>query len=180
MRCGHRCQRAGPDGARPLLNRLADACGRVRLVWADGGYAGNSSTGRATRCASRCRSSNAATTRPDSWSYDEGADARHPDTDRAAAAARAGAEWAVTARSSFDGDTNRATSSGTIATTASGDDSGSAAGMRSGAPRHQKPGVSKTTSRHVASWRPSSLARPKGTRIQSSHRNLTRRKIQTR
>lgn len=28
------------DGARPLLNRLADACGRVRLVWADGGYAG--------------------------------------------------------------------------------------------------------------------------------------------
>lgn len=28
------------DGARPLLSRLAACCGRVRLVWADGGYAG--------------------------------------------------------------------------------------------------------------------------------------------
>jgi transposase len=28
------------DGARPLLGLLAGACGRVRLVWADGGYAG--------------------------------------------------------------------------------------------------------------------------------------------
>ena len=28
------------DGARPLLAKLAAACGRVRLVWADGGYAG--------------------------------------------------------------------------------------------------------------------------------------------
>ncbi|WP_083661997.1 IS5 family transposase [Actinophytocola xanthii] len=28
------------DGARPLLNQLATACRRVRLVWADGGYAG--------------------------------------------------------------------------------------------------------------------------------------------
>jgi len=28
------------DGARPLLARLSGACGRVRLVWADGGYAG--------------------------------------------------------------------------------------------------------------------------------------------
>ncbi len=28
------------DGARPLLEQLAAACQRVRLVWADGGYAG--------------------------------------------------------------------------------------------------------------------------------------------
>src|SRR6185312_13294235 len=28
------------DGARPLLDLLAAACRRVRLVWADGGYAG--------------------------------------------------------------------------------------------------------------------------------------------
>jgi len=28
------------DGARPLLARLVAICGRVRLVWADGGYAG--------------------------------------------------------------------------------------------------------------------------------------------
>lgn len=28
------------DGARPLLTQLAAACRRVRLVWADGGYAG--------------------------------------------------------------------------------------------------------------------------------------------
>lgn len=28
------------DGARPLFNALATACRRVRLVWADGGYAG--------------------------------------------------------------------------------------------------------------------------------------------
>ncbi|MFC4853002.1 IS5 family transposase [Actinophytocola glycyrrhizae] len=28
------------DGARPLLDQLAAACRRVRLVWADGGYAG--------------------------------------------------------------------------------------------------------------------------------------------
>jgi transposase len=28
------------DGARPLLNQLAAACRRVRLIWADGGYAG--------------------------------------------------------------------------------------------------------------------------------------------
>ena len=28
------------DGARPLLEQLAAACRRVRLVWADGGYAG--------------------------------------------------------------------------------------------------------------------------------------------
>ena len=28
------------DGARPLLEKLAAVCGRVRLAWADGGYAG--------------------------------------------------------------------------------------------------------------------------------------------
>lgn len=28
------------DGARPLLEKLAASCRRVRLVWADGGYAG--------------------------------------------------------------------------------------------------------------------------------------------
>ena len=28
------------DGARPLLSMLAASCQRVRLVWADGGYAG--------------------------------------------------------------------------------------------------------------------------------------------
>ncbi|HEX4721244.1 MAG TPA: transposase [Pseudonocardiaceae bacterium] len=28
------------DGARPLLERLAASCHRIRLVWADGGYAG--------------------------------------------------------------------------------------------------------------------------------------------
>jgi transposase len=28
------------DGARPLLTRLAAHCGRIRLVWADAGYAG--------------------------------------------------------------------------------------------------------------------------------------------
>lgn len=28
------------DGARPLLSMLAASCGRVRLLWADGGYAG--------------------------------------------------------------------------------------------------------------------------------------------
>ena len=28
------------DGARPLLQRLAESCHRIRLVWADGGYAG--------------------------------------------------------------------------------------------------------------------------------------------
>ncbi len=28
------------DGARPLLAKMAAACERVRLVWADGGYAG--------------------------------------------------------------------------------------------------------------------------------------------
>jgi transposase len=28
------------DGARPLLERLAGSCHRIRLVWADGGYAG--------------------------------------------------------------------------------------------------------------------------------------------
>lgn len=28
------------DGAKPLLEQLAAACRRVRLVWADGGYAG--------------------------------------------------------------------------------------------------------------------------------------------
>lgn len=28
------------DGATPLLERLTDACARLRLVWADGGYAG--------------------------------------------------------------------------------------------------------------------------------------------
>jgi transposase len=28
------------DGARPLLEALATACRRIRLVWADGGYAG--------------------------------------------------------------------------------------------------------------------------------------------
>ena len=28
------------DGARPLLQHLGEACQRVRLVWADGGYAG--------------------------------------------------------------------------------------------------------------------------------------------
>lgn len=28
------------DGARPLLQRLAGSCHRIRLVWADGGYAG--------------------------------------------------------------------------------------------------------------------------------------------
>lgn len=28
------------DGARPLLTLLADSCCRVRLIWADGGYAG--------------------------------------------------------------------------------------------------------------------------------------------
>jgi transposase len=28
------------DGARPLLQRLGDSCHRIRLVWADGGYAG--------------------------------------------------------------------------------------------------------------------------------------------
>jgi transposase len=28
------------DGARPLLQKLAEACQRIRLVWADGGYAG--------------------------------------------------------------------------------------------------------------------------------------------
>lgn len=28
------------DGARPLLRRLASSCRRIRLIWADGGYAG--------------------------------------------------------------------------------------------------------------------------------------------
>jgi transposase len=28
------------DGTRPLLNRLGQGCHRIRLVWADGGYAG--------------------------------------------------------------------------------------------------------------------------------------------
>ena len=28
------------DGARPLLQRLASSCRRIRLIWADGGYAG--------------------------------------------------------------------------------------------------------------------------------------------
>jgi transposase len=28
------------DGARPLLEQLRASCGRIRLVWADGGYAG--------------------------------------------------------------------------------------------------------------------------------------------
>jgi transposase len=28
------------DGARPLLELLAASCRRVRLIWADGGYAG--------------------------------------------------------------------------------------------------------------------------------------------
>ena len=28
------------DGARPLLDLLAASCQRVRLIWADGGYAG--------------------------------------------------------------------------------------------------------------------------------------------
>jgi transposase len=32
------------DGARPLLDMLASACRRVRLIWADGGYAGKAVT----------------------------------------------------------------------------------------------------------------------------------------
>lgn len=28
------------DGARPLLEQLRASCGRIRLVWADGAYAG--------------------------------------------------------------------------------------------------------------------------------------------